>query len=169
MYLPREKVEREILSFLVFRSRSNRCVLNFKCRDFVLIYICHLSQPALSTRCCHFAPTWNRPAPRPLHLKITSSESLQPVLTTLRFLSAEDVGQGNSIQAQNAPPCRSEMRDESAESKGKPPNHTAFAVQVVPGLLTTPVSSENTPGIDYGALAKIQNPWRRRRTLPEGV
>ena len=52
------------------------------------------------------------------------------------ILSAEDVGQGNSIQAQNAPPCRSEMRDESAESKGKPPNPTAFAVQVVPGLLT---------------------------------
>ncbi len=31
------------------------------------------------------------------------------------------------------------------------------------------LSSENTQGIDYGALAKIQNPWRRRRTLPEGV
>jgi hypothetical protein len=24
-------------------------------------------------------------------------------------------------------------------------------------------------GIDYGALAKIQNLWSRRRTLPEGV
>jgi len=28
---------------------------------------------------------------------------------------------------------------------------------------------QNTPGIDYGALFKIQNPWGRRRTLPEGV
>jgi hypothetical protein len=40
---------------------------------------------------------------------------------------------------------------------------TTFVVQVVPGLLTTLLSSGNTPGIDYGALAKIQNPWRRRR------
>jgi hypothetical protein len=61
------------------------------------------------------------------------------------------------------------MADESAKSKGKPPNCTTFVVQFVPGLLTTLLSSENTPGIDYGALAKIQNPWRRRRTLPEGV
>jgi len=37
------------------------------------------------------------------------------------------------------------------------------------GLLTTLLGSGNTPGIDYGLLAKIQNPWRRRRTLPEGV
>jgi hypothetical protein len=71
VYLPLEKVEREILSFLVFRSKSNRCILNFKCRDLVPIYICHLSQPALSTRYCHFAPTWNRPVPRPPRLKIT--------------------------------------------------------------------------------------------------
>ena len=67
---------------------------------------------------------------------------------------------------QNAPPHRVEMRDESAKSKGKPPNPTSFVVQ---GLLTTLLGSENTPGIDYGLLAKIQNPWRRRRTLPEGV
>ena len=32
---------------------------------------------------------------------------------------------------------------------------TTFVVQFVPGLLTTLLSSENTPGIDYGALAKI--------------
>ena len=75
----------------------------------------------------------------------------------------------DSIHAQNAPPPRAEMRDESAKSKGKPPNCTTFVDQVVPGLLTTLLSSGNTPGIDYGAQAKIQNPWRRRRTLPEGV
>ena len=133
------------------------------------IHICHLSQPALSTRSCHFATAWNRPAPCALHLKITSSECLQPVLTTLRFLGAEHVGQGDSIHAQNAPPHPAEMGDESAMSKGKPPNCTTFVDQVVPGLLTTLLSSGNTPGIDYGLLAKIQNPWRRRRTLPEGV
>ena len=133
------------------------------------IHICHLSQSALSTRYCHFAPAWNRPAPRALHLKITSSECLQPVLTTLRFLGAEHVAQVHSIHDHNAPPNRAEMGDESAKSKGKPPNCTTFVVQFVPGLLTTLLSSENTPGIDYGALAKIQNPWRRRRTLPEGV
>ena len=58
-----------------------------------------------------------------------------------------------------------EMGDESAKSKGKPPNCTTFVDQVVPGLLTTLLGSENTPGIDYGLLAKIQNPWSRRRTL----
>jgi hypothetical protein len=36
-------------------------------------------------------------------------------------------------------------------------------------VLTTLLSSGNTPGIDYGDLAKIQNPWRRRRRLLEGV
>jgi hypothetical protein len=61
------------------------------------------------------------------------------------------------------------MPDKSAKSKGKPPNPTSFVVQVVPGLLTTLLGSGNTPGIDYGLLAKIQNLWRRRRTLPEGV
>jgi hypothetical protein len=79
------------------------------------------------------------------------------------------VAQVHFIHAQNAPPNRAEMGDESAKSKGKPPNCTTFVVQFAPGLLTTLLSSENTPGIDYGALAKIQNPWRRRRTLPEGV
>ena len=69
----------------------------------------------------------------------------------------------------HAPPNRAEMGDESAKSKGKPPNCTTFVDQVVPGLLTTLLISGNTPGIDYGLLAKIQNPWRRRRTLPEGV
>jgi hypothetical protein len=39
----------------------------------------------------------------------------------------------------------------------------------VPGLLTTLLGSGNTPGIDYGLLAKIQYPWRRKRRLPEGV
>jgi hypothetical protein len=66
-------------NFRVFRSNSNSCVFNCTCRDFVPIHIFHLSQPALSTRYCHFAPAWNRPVPRPLHLK---SESLQPVFTT---------------------------------------------------------------------------------------
>jgi hypothetical protein len=79
------------------------------------------------------------------------------------------VAQGDSIHVQNAPPHRAEMRDESAKSKGKPPNRTTFVDQVVPGLLTTLLSSGNTPGIDYRALAKIQKPWRRRRRLPEGV
>ena len=75
----------------------------------------------------------------------------------------------DSLHAQNAPPNCAEMGDESAKSKGKPPNCTTFVDQVVPGLLTTLLSSGNTAGIDYGALAKIQNLWRRRRTLPEGV
>ena len=167
------KVEREGFTtgrhFRVFRSRSNRCVFNFKCRDFVPIYICHLSQPALSTRSCHFATAWNRPVPCALHLKITSSECLQPVLTTLRFPGAGGMGQGDSTHAQNAPPHPAEIRDESAMSKGKPPNCTTFVDQVVPWLLTTLLSSGNTPGIDYRALAKIQNLWSRRRTLPEGV
>jgi len=118
-----------------------------------------------------------------MHLKITSFESsgsLHPVLTNLRFSGAEDVELVDSIHAQNAPPhpaemrdesaksCplshSAEMRDESAKSKGKPPNPTAFAVQFVPGL-TTLLSSGNTPGMAYGAQAKIQNPWRRRRRL----
>ena len=42
-----------------------------------------------------------------------------------------------------------------SHSEIKPPNCTTFVVQFVPGLLTTLLSSENTPGIDYGALAKI--------------
>ena len=77
------------------------------------------AQNALSTRSCHFATAWNRPAPYALHLKITSSECLQPVLTTLRFLGAEHVGQGDSIHAQSAPPHPAEMGDESAKSKSK--------------------------------------------------
>ncbi len=40
------------------------------------------------------------PVPRALHLKITSSECLQPVLTTLRFLGAEHVGQGDLLAVQ---------------------------------------------------------------------
>jgi hypothetical protein len=46
------------------------------------------------------------------------------------------VAQGDSIHAQNAPPHRAEMRDESAKSKGKPPNCTTLVDKVVPGLLT---------------------------------
>ncbi len=42
----------------------------------------------------HFATAWRRPEPCALHLKITSSECVQPVLTTLRFLGAEHVVQG---------------------------------------------------------------------------
>ena len=82
---------------------------------------------------------------------------------------AEDVELVDSIHAQNAPTHRAEMRDDSSKSKGKPPNCTTFVDQVVPWLLTTLLSSGNTPGIDYGSLAKIQNLWSRRRTLPEGV
>jgi hypothetical protein len=51
-------------------------------------------------------------------------------------------------------------------SAGKP-NRCVFTCACGPsctGLLTTLLSSGNTPGIDYGALAKIQNPWRRRRS-----
>ena len=83
---------------------------------FLRIHICHLSQPALSTPYCHFAPAWNRQVPRPMHLKITSSGSLHPVLTNLRFSGAEDVELVDSIHAQNAPPHPAEMRDESAKS-----------------------------------------------------
>ena len=137
------------------RFRANLYLPPFPARTFhALLPLC----PNMESPC----PTPSASKNYIIRKSVTSSH--HPAI-----LSAEDVGQGNSIQAQNAPPCRSEMRDESAESKGKPPNHTAFAVQVVPGLLTTPVSSQNTPGIYYGALAKIQNPWRRRRTLPEGV
>ena len=93
---------------------------------------------------------------------------MQPVLTAMRFPGRGGVVQGNSIHAQNAPPHPAELRDESAKSKGKPQNCTTFVDQVVPGLLTTLLGSGNTPGIDYGLLAKIQNPWSRRRTLPEG-
>ena len=53
----------------------------------------------------------------------------------------------DSIHAQNAPPHRAEMGDESAKSKGKPPNCTTFVVQFVPGLLTTLLSSGNIPGL----------------------
>ena len=59
------------VAILEFFDRSKRCVFNCTFRDFVPIHICHLSQPALSTRYCHFAPTWNRPVPRPPRLKIT--------------------------------------------------------------------------------------------------
>jgi hypothetical protein len=47
-------------------------------------------------------------------------------LSALRFPRAGSVELGDSIHAQNAPPHRSEMRDESAKSKGKPPNRTAL-------------------------------------------
>ena len=87
----------------------------------------------------------------------------------LRFPGGGSVELVDSIHAQNAPPHRAEMRDDSSKSKGKPPNCTTFVDQVVPWLLTTLLSSGNTPGIDYGALSKIQNLWSRRRTLPEGV
>ena len=94
---------------------------------------------------------------------------MQPDLTAMRFPGGGGVSQGDSIHAQNAPPHRAEMRDESAKSQGKPPNRTTFVDQVVPGLLTTLLSSGNPPGMGYGAQAKIQNPWMRRRRLPEGV
>ena len=76
---------------------------------------------------------------------------MQPVLTDMRFPGGGDVELVDSIHAQNAPPPRAEMGDESAKSKGKPPNCTTFVDQVVPGLLTTLLSSGNTAGIDYGA------------------
>ena len=58
---------------------------------------------------------------------------MQPVLTAMRFPGGGSVWQGDSIHAQNAPTHRTEMRDESAKSKGKPPNCTTFVDQVVPG------------------------------------
>ena len=84
---------------------------------------------------------------------------MQPVLTDMRFPGGGDVELVDSIHAQNVPPHCAEMRDDSAKSKGKPPNCTTFVVQFVQGLLTTLLSSANTPCINYGALAKIQNPW----------
>ena len=84
---------------------------------------CHTFPSPHLPRHCRFAPAWNRHVPRPLHLNFTSSESLQPVLTTLRFPGAGGVGQGDCIHAQNASPHRAEVRDESAKSKGKPPLH----------------------------------------------
>jgi hypothetical protein len=68
---------------------------------------------------------------------------MQPVLTTLRFPGAGDVAQVHSIHAQNAPPHRAEMSDESAKSKGKPPNRTAFADQIVPGARSPGQNSES--------------------------
>jgi hypothetical protein len=52
-------------------AKPNRCVFTCARRNFVPIHICHLSQSALPTRGCHFAPARNRPAPRPPRLKIT--------------------------------------------------------------------------------------------------
>ena len=92
----------------------------------------------------------------PLHLKITSSESLQPVLPTLRFSGAGGVELVHSTHAQNAPPHRAEMGDESAKSKGMPLNCTTFVVQFVPGLLTTLLSSENTHSPVSPRLTHIQ-------------
>ena len=55
--LPREKVEREIVSFwwsstsiFEFFNFGRIVVFVIAHADFVPIYICHLSQPALSTR-----------------------------------------------------------------------------------------------------------------------
>jgi len=92
------------------------------------------------------------------------------------------VGQDDSIHAQNAPPNRAEMGEESAKSKGKPPTCTTFVDQVVPGLLTTLLSSGNTPGIDYGderarALSlslyrereREREPWPKFRIQQRGV
>ena len=54
----------------------------------------------------------------------------------------------DSIHAQNAPTHRAEMRDESAKSKGKPPNCTTFVDQVVPGLLTTASLQKKLENLD---------------------
>jgi hypothetical protein len=76
------------------------------------------------------------------------------------------VGQIDSIHARNTQTHHAEMRDEPAKYKGKSPNRTAFADQVVQGLLITLLRSGNTLGIDYRVLAKIQNQlWRRRRLV----
>jgi hypothetical protein len=151
-------------------ERLNRCVFTCAFRNFV--HICHLSRPALPTRYCHFAPARNRPVPRPLHLEITLSESLQSALTTLRLMGAGSLGQGDSIHAQDAPPHRAEIRDrervlfmgtrfsnlydESSKSKGKPPNPTAFAVPIVPGQRGyDPFELREHPG--YGLRSPGQN------------
>ncbi len=58
----------------------------------------------------------------------------------------------DSIHAQNAPPHRAEMRDESAKSKGKPPNGTTFVVQFVPAF-----ELKKTPRVSTtGALPKFR-------------
>ncbi len=81
---------------------------------------------------------------------------MQPILTAMRFPGGGGVELVDSIHAQNAPPRPAEMRDESSKSEGKPKNPTAFAVQFVPGLLTTLLSSGNTPGMAYGARPKFR-------------
>ena len=51
----------------------------------------------------------------------------------------------DSIHAQNAPPHRAEMLDESAKSKGKPSNCTTFVVQF-PGAADNPFELRKHPG-----------------------
>jgi hypothetical protein len=89
------------------------------------------------------------------------------------FLGAGDVELVDSIHAQNAPPHRAELRDESAKSKGKVPNCTIHSVWTnCTGAADNPFELREHPGYRLrspGPAKFRQNPWRRRRTLPEGV
>ena len=159
-------LQRRIVSFL---SGSSRLLSGY----LVVVYI-HVIDKA-----CRVAPPQNLVLSQDFRRdflftnKLTSrhtGETETPVLTTLRFLGAEDVELVDSIHAQNAPPHRAEMRDESAKSKGKPPNCTTFRGPICTGAADNPFELRKHPRpMAYGAQAKIQNPWRRRRTLPEGV
>jgi hypothetical protein len=91
-----------------FCRKPNRCVFTFSCRIFVPIHICHLFQPALSTR-YYVQGAWNWAIPYTL----------------------------------------------------KTPRHTAR--KCVMNRLSQRESLQIA--LHYGALAKIQNPWRRRRRL----
>jgi hypothetical protein len=145
VYLPREKVKREILSFwgsVLTGGKFSSFSIQIESLRFQLHaeISCQSNFPP--------APARNRPVPRPLHLKKDTS-----VCNPCDFKTPRQTAR-KWVMNRLSP-------------KGKPPYCTTFVVQFVPGLLTTLLSSGNTPGIDYGALAKIQNPWRRRRTLPE--
>ena len=52
----------------------------------------------------------------------------------------------DSIHAQNAPPHRAEMRDESAKSMGKPPNCTTFRGPICTGAADNPFELRKHPG-----------------------
>ena len=88
----------------------------------------------------HGIVQFHDPCTSKLHHQKVCIQFSHPAISRCRGVELVD-----SIHAQNASPHHAEMRDESAKSKGNPPNPTAFAVQFVPGLLTTPLSSGNTP------------------------
>ena len=129
----------------------DRCVSGF---DGTVSIVTHLYHAFRGTNVCTFVP------------RISSAPFSWGVIASFARV----------YTSSSAPQCEKKGYPEgvfptikSSKSKGKPPNRTKFVVQFVPGLLTTLLSSGNTPGMAYGAQAKIQNPWRRRRRLPEGV